>query len=204
MNMWLSIFPLIVNKPINDIDILRKWADENRVDEKKIIFLYRTIKSAIEKLNQKGYNIVENPYDTNDIIYQMIPILRKVYHKKEFTRVRDLYVRNEHKYVLGKYQQVNNYNELNPDILLSFYETSVAERTTIVFSVNVDISDKRMFTLDVTSSSGLKIRIPKRAHRPDFVGKTEIVNIKYPPIDYEKLSHGIGLQSEIPEQNIIE
>ena len=205
MNMWLSIFPVLIVKSINDVDILREWAESNKVDEKKITFFYKTLKNIMVKLNQKGFETVPLPYDTNETIYQIIPILRKIYSDKEFALIGNRYIRGNDRFILSEDYQVNNYDKLQPKKLLSFYEVSMENGVTkITFSVNIDLNDTRMFTLDVISSSGLKIRIPKRAHRPDFVSKVTITNINYPPVDWNKLTFGLNLEPEIPEQSIIE
>lgn len=203
MNVWLEVFPLLTERIINDFDILRDWADNNRVNGKKLSFFYKNLKALMIKLNQKGFNIVPLPYNTNEIINQITPILRKIYSNKEFTLVRGKYVRGEDRYILDRSNQVNNYEIISPPKLLSFYEIGVNKINKITFSVNIDINDKRMFTLDVISSNNLTYIIPKRAHKPEFISKTQFVHVKYPPIDYNTLKLSMNLEPEIPEQNII-
>ena len=204
MNMWLSVLPLINNKVINDISILREWAIENRIDEKKITFFYKTLKNTIIKLNQKGFNIVSLSYNTNEIIDQFLPIIRKVYQNKEYELIKGKYVRDNNNYVLNKLRQINNYDIIKPKYLISFYEINIENISIITLSLNFDPNDIRMFSLDVVASSGLEIRIPKRAHKPDFVSKTTITNIVYPEIDWNRLSFSLNLEPEIAEQNTIE
>lgn len=204
MNMWLSIHSVIAGRTIDDIEVLRKWAEVNHVDEKKITFLYRIIKTSITRLNQNGFNIVPLPYNTNETIHQIMPILRKVYQDKEFTLIRGKYVRDQDRYLLKEDRQVNNYGVSPPKKIISFYEVTIENVTKITFSVNFDPNDTRMFTLDVISSNGLQVRVPKRAHRPDFVSKVRNTDINYPPINWNILSFSLDLDAEIPEQNIIE
>ena len=204
MNMWLSIFPILTAKTIDDVDVLKTWAESGNIDEKKITFFYKVLKNLLVKLNQKGYTIVPLPYNVSEIVYQIIPILRKIYFDKEFTLVHGKYVHGDDRYILQNKFQVNNYDKIKPRTLLSFYEvTSDNGNTNITFSVNIDSSDIRLFNLDVLSSSGLSIRVPKRAHRPDFISKVRTINFSI-PINSKDIIPSLNLDPEIPEQNIIE
>jgi len=204
MNMWLSAFEIINTKTINDVSILKNWAIENHIDEKKITFFYKTLKNTVIKLNQKGFNIIPFSYNTNETIHQIIPIIRKVYQDKEFKLNKNKYIRENETYLLNKNRQVNNYDKIRPKKLISFNEVTIDNISRITLSVNFDPNDIRMFSLDLIASSGLEIRIPKRAHNPDFVSKTAIINIPYPLIDFKKLSFSLNLEPEVPQQNIIE
>lgn len=211
MNAWLNLIIELKSNPNLDVrKQIAEWCVANAFKFKKIYSVYEMSKRLILLINKEGLLTEGKPvethiYSTNDVIYQMMPILKSVYYDKMFIAVKDkeYFVKpNENdRYFLERDQTVNTFFERPPKQLISFNEFVLPERRVykINFALNLELNDTRVFNYNVID---IKQRIPKRAHPPTFEAVVTTTYIRYPAINID-MNFRLPFNPEKPLEGLI-
>lgn len=209
MNAWLDLITTLKANPKLDVrKQIHEWCITNSFKFKRIYSIYDASKRLILLINREGLTFDSTPvemhlYNTNDLIHQIIPILKNVYFDDIYKFVNNYYIKenNSDRYRLENKENVNNYLEQPPVQVISFNEFSNPSKNIykINFSLRLESNDMRTFNYNVID---IKQRVPKRANFFGFTGKTETTYIKYPEIDIN-MGFKMPFEPESPSQNLI-
>jgi HrpA-like RNA helicase len=207
MNVWLSLIKFRnINKSTDKQNQIRTWSETNSIKAKKLLFLDENINHIVRLLKyQFNTDIVEMLYDTNTTIYEIMPILKMIYSDKQFLLVDDYYTNlnvSNDRYKLNLELSVSEYTTKLPAKVISFEEYVDEKRRIyeIKFSVILDPLDTRSYDPNLNK---VKYRIPRRMHKPEFVGVLATNYVNYPELNLQKIIGKLNLTPEVPEQNII-
>ena len=184
---------------------INSWCEQFSLKTKKFIFLNDNINYITNILsNEYGINIPEQPYDVNEIVTQITPILVTVYNDKQYLLVDDYYSNvsggGHLRYKLDTEYTVNEYNVKLPNKVISFVEMVTDRSQIIKFSVDLSLTDTRLYDPNTIT---LKPRIPVRGNKPNFPGVIAESSVIFPEMDERVVLGRMDLEPEIPEQNVI-
>src|SRR5436190_8169835 len=206
MNAWLNLIKYCSTfTTINIRNKIIDWCKENSIKVKKFLGLYDMSNNLIIKLKEMTIQtVVISTYDTDKLIYEMTPMIRRFYNDKEFSLVERYYKLKDsnERYYLELSTSVNSFQEGLPKKIIGFSEFRQFNDANykIVFALNIDSADLRVFSHNVKN---VKTFVPRRAHPPSIKGVLKEVYIQYPNLGYDKIFQQTPELPEVSEQNYI-
>lgn len=201
LNAWLNLINILKTPTVDIRNKIRDWSEKNKFKFKRIYAVYISSLELMKELKNIGLgdSLIPTYYNTNEIVDQMKPILRKVHTREMFTLVDGVYRGvdgSEDRYSFDVRLSVSEYTLGLPRVLLSFVQVKNLNQRThrILFGLGYSVSDDRIFNPYLKSIPASK----KLMDKP-----LTATYIKYPVTDVRNIKFSLNMTPEIPDQNFV-